>query len=202
MRKILSVFVALMMLVGIISGCSNTATTPTDPQTNATEDVNNSENNNQSDNEISDSGNTEVKELEALPAGDDRNGRSWKYEDDGLEIVLSAGYCTDNDYVYDITFSATADKNFSDYASFKSEMQNYTDQLKALNDNNIFVSISESDGAIAFASIFDGLEQADRAERIAMAAEVIGITPNGTDTSFHYTELDAELKGAGFEYGA
>ena len=202
MKKLLTVFVALMMLVGMMSGCGNATTTPTEPQTNATEEGNNTENNNKSDNEITDSESTETKELEQLPISDNRNGNTWKYEDDGLKFVLSAGFYMDNDYVYDITWRATVAKTFQDYETFKSDSENYKNQLEALNDNNIFVSLKETDEGIGFAASFDNLDQADRAQRIAMAAEIIGITPNNADTAFCYTELDAELKAAGFEYGA
>lgn len=142
---------------------------------------------------------TEAKALEELSITDEVGGDVWEYQDDNCLIAVSAGYCKTTDIVYDITFSIEVAKNSSEYESFKIDLQNYKDQIKALNDSELFVSFKETEEGLTFASDFDALELADRATRVAMAEEVIGVTANISDTAFHYTELDAELKSLGLE---
>jgi len=142
---------------------------------------------------------TEAKVLEELVLTDAKAGHTWEYKDDSSSISASAGYCTDTDIVYDITFNMQVLSTSSEYASFKTELEGFENKINALNDSNLFCSFKETDNGLEFAAIFDGLELADRAERIALAQEVIGVTPNANDTAFHYSELDSEFKEYGFQ---
>ncbi len=142
---------------------------------------------------------TEAKVLEKLVLTDAKAGTAWEYKDDSSSISASAGYCTDTDIVYDITFNMQVSSTSSEYASLKTELEGFENKINALNDSNLFCSLQETDNGLEFAASFDGLELADRAERIALAQDVIGVTPNGTDTAFHYSEIDAELKSYGFQ---
>lgn len=142
---------------------------------------------------------TEAKVLEELVLTDAKAGHTWEYKDDNSSISTSAGYCTDTDIVYDITFNMQVSSTSSEYASFKTEFEGFESKINALNDSNLFCSFKETENGLEFAANFDGLELADRAERISLAQEVIGVTPNSTDTAFHYSELDTELKGYGFQ---
>ena len=72
----------------------------------------------------------------------------------------------------------------------------------ALSDDEIMVDLKETDEGIEFFALFDGLEYANREERISMAEEVIGVTANDSDTTFRFSEIDSELKALGFDYGA
>lgn len=204
MKKVLAIILILTLFVSVLSGCGdNNATTPNDTQTPTNEDVNETENSSSSDTQIQNSEILEPEQLEELSLTDERAGKAWKYDmgEDVGKFVVSAGYCTDVDYVYDITFSANISKNCSEYESFKSDMQNFESQLKALNDDEISFDFDETEEGLEFFVLFDSLESANRAERIAMAEEIIGITANDSDTSYRFSEIDAELKGLGFVYG-
>ncbi len=142
---------------------------------------------------------TEARVLEELVLTDAKSGNAWEYKDENCTITTSAGYCTETDIVYDITFNMQVFTTNSEYASFKTELEGFESKIDALSDSNLFCSFKETENGLEFAADFDGLELADRAMRISLAQEVIGITPNNTDTAFHYSELDAELKEYGFQ---
>ena len=142
---------------------------------------------------------TEAKILEELVITDAKAGAAWDYKDDNCTMLASAGYCTETDIVYDITFNMQVSSTSSEYASFKAELENFETEIGTLNDSNIFCSFKETENGLEFAADFDGLELADRAERIALVQEVIGVTPNASDTAFHYSEIDSELREYGFQ---
>lgn len=204
MKKVLAIILTLMLFVLVMCGCGdNNTTTPNDTQTPTNEVVNETENSSSSDTQIQSSEISEPEELEELNLTDKRSGKNWNYDmgADVGKLVVSVGYCTDVDYVYDITFSANISKNCSEYESFKSDMQNFESQLKNVNDSEVSFDFDETEEGLEFFVLFDGLEYADRAERIAMAEEIIGITANDSDTSYRYSEIDSELKGLGFVDG-
>ena len=123
-------------------------------------------------------------------------------DSDGSKITVSVGYDGDTDYVYEITFGMEINKNNSAYEEFKNDLENFESELNALNDDEIMVDLKETDEGIEFFALFDGLEYANREERISMAEEVIGVTANDSDTTFRFSEIDSELKALGFDYGA
>lgn len=208
MKKLLSILMIVTMLALAMTGCGGDKT-PTNNNQQMENNINQvtDENNNRYDaysdvgtqtNEI-----TESKILEDIQLSDQRSGRVWKYDigSDGSKITMSAGYTVDTDYVYDITFSVKINKSNNAYEEFKNELTNYEIQLKTLNDDEITVSLRETEESIEFFALFDGLEYANREQRIKMAEKVISITANNTDISFRFTEIDSELKEKGFVYG-
>lgn len=211
MKKTITIFLVLMMIITALTGCggNQTQTENNNQQTEnnanqAQEETNSNENTGVSGVGNQTTENAEMKVLEDIPLSEERSGKAWKYDlgTDGSKITMSAGYTTDTDYVYDITFCVEINKNNSVYEEFKNDLTNYESQLKALNDDEIFVNLRETDDGIEFAALFDGLEYASRERRIAMAEEIIGVTANDADITFRFSEIDSELKTIGFVYGS
>jgi len=83
---------------------------------------------------------TEAKVFAELVLTDAKAGHTWEYKDDSSSISASAGYCTDTDIVYDITFNMQVLSTSSEYASFKTELEGFENKINALNDSNLFCS--------------------------------------------------------------
>lgn len=209
MKKTLAILLVLVLLASALTGCGNNKTQinnnqQTENNTNQVTEPSDNNDNISSETVGQTNATDETKVLEDIQLSDQRGGKAWKYDlgTDGSKIVMSAGYTFDTDYVYEITFSVEINKNNSAYEEFKSDLMNYESQLKALNDDEVFVSFKETDEGIEFGAVFDGLECADREKRIALAEEVTDIHANDSDTTFRFSEIDSELKTIGFVYGA
>lgn len=129
------------------------------------------------------------------------SGLTWK-NDLGADVgsmTVSAGYCTENDFIYNISFSVKIKKGFEQYNSFKSELEYFEKQIEALNDKEMDVEFDETDDGIEFFAWFDGLEYTDRTKRVNMAADLIGITADAQNVAFYKTSVDTELKSYDFK---
>lgn len=129
------------------------------------------------------------------------SGLTWK-KDLGADVgsmTVSAGYCTENDFIYNISFSVKIKKGFEQYNSFKSELEYFKKQIEALNDKEMDVDFDKTDDGIEFFAWFDGLEYTDRTQRVNMAADLIGITANAQNVAFYKTSVDTELKSYDFK---
>lgn len=142
------------------------------------------------------------KTLEKIIYNADKiSGVTWK-SDLGVDVgsmTVSAGYCTENDFIYNISFSVKIKKSFEQYNSFKSELEYFEKQIEALNDKEMDVDFDETDEGVEFFAWFDGLEYNDRAQRVKLAADLIGITADTQNVAFYKTSVDTELKSYDFK---
>lgn len=140
------------------------------------------------------------KALQALTKSDNVNGATFMSNmGEYGHITISAGYCTDNDVVYNITFSMKLTKAHPDYTSSLNMVQGFEKTYKQLDDNELAFDLDETaDGFEVFMS-FDGLELADRVDRIAFAESVLDVDARDEDCAFYFATLSSTLKGYGFQ---
>ena len=199
---IAAVVIACFILGYFVIAPSFTKETPT--HTPNASSVTNSNESSLPDNQTANStDNTQVNQtLEEIVYNKDKvSGLTWK-NDMGADVgsmTISAGYCTENEFIYNISFSVKINKNFEQYSSFKSELEYFAKEIKALNDEEMSVDFDETDDGIEFFAWFDGLEYADRTQRVKMAADLIGITADEENIAFYKTSVDTELKSFNFK---
>ena len=129
------------------------------------------------------------------------NGSVWEMPSDeyGNSLEISAGYCSKTGVVKDFTMSVTLNKSTPEYYSTMLTLQTFDNQIKNLNDADIFTDVSQTDNETTFFCGIYGLNKADREIRVELAEELVGVSADYNTKAFYFDSVDAELKALGFE---
>ncbi len=139
--------------------------------------------------------------LESLvPANsDDRNGQTYTASlGEGGTLTVSFGYYLDEPKaLYDFIGSIEVEKTNASYTQLKAECEEFQKKAEELNDSeNVRIKCKETDTGIEVSFAFFKLADADRLERVNLAAEFIGI--DDTDGAFYFDSVVSQLTEIGF----
>lgn len=120
---------------------------------------------------------------------------------EGGIFTVSFGYYRDSPKVlYNFTGSIEVEKTNASYNEIKKECETFEKRANAFNDSdNVRIKCKENDTGMEVLLYIDKLADADRLERVKLAADFIGV--KDTEGAFYFDSVVSQLTEIGFERG-
>lgn len=116
------------------------------------------------------------------------------------KISLSVGYNPENGVIRQVSAAFTITVSHSEYASMKSDFEAWEDRISNSDDKNVEASYVELSESVSFIIGISKLNEADRAERVALAEEILDFVADENDTAFYIDDITTLLVDTyGFE---
>lgn len=108
-------------------------------------------------------------------------------------VALSVGYNKENGVVRQVSAVFTITVRHSEYASMKSNFEIWEQRISNGDDKYVEASYTELSDSVSFVIGISCLNEADRAERVALAEEILDFVANEQDCAFYIDDLTALL---------
>lgn len=111
------------------------------------------------------------------------------------KVTVAVRYNQANGVACEINGVFSVAQSHSEYNSLKSDFDGYETRIAAMNDSSVECAYAELSDSIDFVISFKNLNTADRAERVALAEEILDLVANQNDRAFYLSEVEALLTG-------
>lgn len=116
------------------------------------------------------------------------------------KVSLSIGYNPENGVIRQVTAAFTITVRHSEYATMKQDFENWESEYANSDDKNIEISCVELSESISCMVSLQKLYESDRAERVALAEEILDFVADENDTAFYIDDITTLLVDTyGFE---
>ena len=116
------------------------------------------------------------------------------------KVSLSVGYNPENGVIRQVSAAFTITVRHSEYASMKSDFEAWEERISNSDDKNVEASCVELSESVSFIIGISKLNEADRAERVALAEEILDFVADEEDTAFYIDDITTLLVDTyGFE---
>ncbi len=116
------------------------------------------------------------------------------------KVSLSVGYNPENGVIRQVAAAFTITVRHSEYASMKSDFEAWEERISNSDDKNVEASYVELSESVSFIIGISKLNEADRAERVALAEEILDFVADEEDTAFYIDDITTLLVDTyGFE---
>ncbi len=116
------------------------------------------------------------------------------------KVSLSVGYNPENGVIRQVTAAFTITVRHSEYAAMKQDFEKWENEYANSNDKNIEISCVELSESISCMVSLQKLYESDRAERVALAEEILDFVADEEDTAFYIDDITKLLVDTyGFE---
>lgn len=105
------------------------------------------------------------------------------------KVSLSVGYNPENGVIRQVSAAFTITTRHSEYASMKSDFEKWEKQISNSDDKNVEASYVELSESVSFIIGIRNLNEADRADRVAIAEEILDLVANEKDTAFYINDV-------------
>ena len=109
------------------------------------------------------------------------------------KVSLSVGYNQDNGVIRQVAAAFTITVRHSEYDSMKSDFETWEERLSNSNDKNVEVSYVELSESVSFIIGITELNEADRADRVALAEEILDFVADEEDYAFYIDDITTLL---------
>lgn len=116
------------------------------------------------------------------------------------KVSLSVGYNPENGVIRQVTAAFTITVRHSEYAAMKQDFERWASEYADSDDKNIEISCVELSESISCIVSLQKLYESDRAERVALAEEILDFVADEEDTAFYIDDITTLLVDTyGFE---
>lgn len=137
--------------------------------------------------------NSDVKTLEPIDGGYN-TGKSFLSDlGEYGKVSLSVGYNQDNGVIRQVSAAFTITVRHSEYSSMKSDFEAWEARISNSDDKNIEASYVELSESVSFIIGITELNEADRAERVALAEEILDFVADQEDYAFYIDDITTLL---------
>jgi len=116
------------------------------------------------------------------------------------KVSLGVGYNPENGVIRQVTAAFTITVRHSEYAAMKQDFERWASEYADSDDKNIEISCVELSESISCIVSLQKLYESDRAERVALAEEILDFVADEEDTAFYIDDITTLLVDTyGFE---
>ncbi len=171
------------------------------PTNNVSQSQNDDTNNETASNdEKGNTDNSDKKNLKAIDGGYNKGKMFLSDLGEYGKVSLSVGYNPENGVIRQVSAAFTITVRHSEYASMKSDFEAWEERISNSDDKNVEASYVELSESVSFIIGISKLNEADRAERVALAEEILDFVADEEDTAFYVDDLTTLLVDTyGFE---
>lgn len=105
------------------------------------------------------------------------------------KVSLSVGYNPENGVVRQVSAAFTITVRHSEYSSMKSDFEAWERRISNSDDKNVEASYVELSESVSFIIGISKLNEADRADRVALAEEILDFVADENDYAFYIDDL-------------
>ena len=164
-----------------------------DPSDDVSQSQNADANDNKVDNDVDTPDVSDKKELQAIDGGYNQGKMFMSDMGEYGKVSLSVGYNPENGVVRQVTASFTITVRHSEYAAMKTDFAIWEDRIKESDDKNVEASYVELSESVSFIIGLTELNEADRADRVALAEEILDFVADEKDQAFYIDDLTTLL---------
>ena len=144
--------------------------------------------------------NSDKKNLKAIDGGYNTGKMFLSDLGEYGKVSLSVGYNPENGVIRQVTAAFTITVRHSEYAAMKQDFERWESEYADSDDKNIEISCVELSESISCMVSLQKLYESDRAERVALAEEILDFVANEEDTAFYIDDITTLLVDTyGFE---
>lgn len=136
---------------------------------------------------------SDEKELQAIDGGYNQGKMFMSDMGEYGKVTLSVGYNPENGVVRQVSAAFTITVRHSEYASMKTSFAIWEDEIKDGDDKNVEASYVELSESVSFILGITKLNEADRADRVALAEEILDFVADEKDQAFYIDDLTTLL---------
>ena len=140
--------------------------------------------------------NTDISDKKNLKAIDGGYNKGKMFLSDLGEygkVSLSVGYNPENGVIRQVSAAFTITVRHSEYASMKQNFEKWESEYANSNDKNIEISCVELSESVSCMVSLQKLNESDRAERVALAEEILDFVADEQDTAFYIDDITTLL---------
>ncbi len=171
------------------------------PTNNVSQSQNDDANNEtESNDKKENSDNSNKKNLKAIDGGYNKGKMFLSDLGEYGKVSLSVGYNPENGVIRQVSAAFTITVRHSEYAAMKQDFENWESEYANSDDKNVEASYVELSESVSFIIGISKLNEADRAERVALAEEILDFVADEEDTAFYIDDITTLLVDTyGFE---
>ncbi len=171
------------------------------PTNNVSQSQNDDKNNKtESNDEKGNTDNSDKKNLKAIDGGYNKGKMFLSDLGEYGKVSLSVGYNPENGVIRQVLAAFTITVRHSEYASMKHDFEKWESEYANSDDKNIEISCIELNESISCMVSLQKLYESDRAERVALAEEILDFVADEEDTAFYIDDITTLLVDTyGFE---
>ncbi len=163
-----------------------------------TNDVSHSQNDDankepESNDKKEDANDSDQKKLKAIDGGYNTGKMFLSDLGEYGKVSLSVGYNQENGVIRQVSAAFTITVRHSEYSSMKSDFEAWEERISKSDDKNVEASYVELSESVSFIISISKLNEADRAERVALAEEILDFVADEKDYAFYIDDLTTLL---------